>query len=270
VIVALVFRAGAGAKGVEEVGDAKSSRFQSVLVFVGLVVGWVGPLLVGLGAEGVNEVVVDRSQSVSVVFATLEGFDPPPKSPHPHSCSSTAFSFLALRPPNPPKLSNPTHTSLLRPPATFELLPAFICCCFSKANLAASVMFFAPSAPVVDPAKRSLNASPAPPPLVEAAEPERWTPKVEGVDLPEPVACRGVDDPPAVDDEEESRAKRSGLPYVGFGFGGGVEVDVVVVGREVEARVGGFEGVVVAQRSAKESLIVTRDLWKLSYLMHIW
>lgn len=48
---------------------------------------------------------------------------------------------------------------------------------------------------------------------------------------------------------DESRAKRSGLPYVGFG---GVEV----VGRGADAIVGGFEGVVDAQRSAKESLIV--------------
>lgn len=105
---------------------------------------------------------------------------------------------------------------------------------------------------MVDPAKRSLNASPPAAPLVEAADPERWTPNVEGVDLPEPVACRGVEEPPLVVDE--SRAKRSGLPYAGFG---GVDEDVVV-GRGAEARVGGFEfeGVVEAQRSAKESLIV--------------
>lgn len=119
-------------------------------------------------------------------------------------------------------------------------------------------MFFAAPAPTVDPEKRSLNASPPPLlPLVEAADAERWTPNVEGVDLPEPFASRGVEEPPVVvDDEEESRAKRSGLPYVELGFGGGVEVEVVV-GRGVEASVGGFEGVVDAQRSAKESLIVS-------------
>lgn len=105
---------------------------------------------------------------------------------------------------------------------------------------------------MVDPAKRSLNASPPAAPLVEAADPERWTPNVEGVDLPEPVACRGVEEP-----LDESRAKRSGLPYVGFG---GVDEDVEVE-RGAEARVGGFEfeGVVDAQRSAKESLIVVDD-----------
>ena len=74
-----------------------------------------------------------------------------------------------------------------------------------------------------------------------------------------------MEEPPE-EEEEESRAKRSGFPYAGFEFclgGGGVEVEVdvdvdVVLGlrREVEASVGGLEGVVDAQRSANESLIV--------------
>ena len=48
-------------------------------------------------------------------------------------------------------------------------------------------------------------------------------------------------------------ASRSGFPYVSLGHGCRWKR---WVGREVEASVGGFEGVVEAKRPAKESLIV--------------
>jgi hypothetical protein len=130
---------------------------------------------------------------------------------------------------------------------------------------------------VVDPEKRSPNASPfdaltAGP---EAADPERCIPNIEGVDLPEPdpppaptpsagdpAPYRGVEDPLGCG--VESRANKSGFPYVGFAYfgGGGVGVDVEaeLLAREAEARVGFFEVVVVVvvedQRSANESLMI--------------
>ena len=59
-----------------------------------------------------------------------------------------------------------------------------------------------------------------------------------------------------VDNERKVKlANRSGFPYVSFGPGCRWKR---WVGRGVEASVGGFEGVVEAQRPAKESLIVRR------------
>jgi hypothetical protein len=65
------------------------------------------------------------------------------------------------------------------------------------------------------------------------------------MDISEPVASRGVDEPPVVV-EEERKANKSRLLDVGFGW-------VDVVGRGVEASVGGFED---TERSVNKSLVV--------------
>lgn len=69
-------------------------------------------------------------------------------------------------------------------------------------------------------------------------------PSIENMDLPGTVTFHGVEEPPVVvDDEDECKVKRSGLLCAGFVFGrDGVEVEVeVMVGRGVEASVGGFD-----------------------------
>jgi len=174
------------------------------------VIGWVGRLVV----LGVDKAVVIPEHLRRFVFhgATPEAdFDPAPPSP---KSQTNSFSFSLLY---------PTHTSLFPLPAAFDLHPTFNCdcCCFSNANIGVSVLSFAPEVTPVDPEKRSLNAF-LPPPRVEAAEPKRRIPNVEGMDLPELGTRREREEPPvAVEEGDGSKANRSGLSYVGFGFSGG-------------------------------------------------
>ena len=116
----------------------------------------------------------------------------------------------------------------------------------SKAILAASVIFFAPSAPAVDLAKILRNASPLPlaappPPQVEAAEPKHGIPNVEGVDLPGTIPCHSMH-------RWKTGVKRTNQVCCtsGFGFGGGVEAveGGSGSGTRVKVSVGGLEAVV--------------------------
>jgi hypothetical protein len=131
-------------------------------VFVGFVVGRVVPL-VTVGAEGLNEAAEgtsSKSRSVSAVFRRHRGSQ---IRLDPIVVLRRRFPITRNRPPDPPKLSNSTHTSLfasLNP--IFERILGFSGGGgFSKANLAASIIFFDPFATAVDPEKRSLNTSPS-------------------------------------------------------------------------------------------------------------
>jgi hypothetical protein len=113
----------------------------------------------------------------------------------------------------------------------------FNSCCFFKANRAAEVEFFAPSAlGVVDPPKRSLNAAAAllPPPVPgpdsnsssadsasassRSSRSSTLDPNIEGADLPDldpTLECEAEYLP--VGEEDESRASRSCFRYRGPG-----------------------------------------------------
>ena len=92
-----------------------------------------------------NPAVVERtssrSKSVSEVFCRHRGKQA--STNFQIQLLSSACQLLTTHPPT--QLSNSTHTSLSAlPDPTFELLAAFSCRCgFSKANLVATVKFFA-------------------------------------------------------------------------------------------------------------------------------
>jgi hypothetical protein len=190
-----------GREGVREVnGDMNPLRSQRVLVVCWVVargvvlveeVGWghrvllwkgtrpdprASPCVSSLGERTGWKPTSTQRQN----HRNLNHYPPPP--PSRYSMASTIY--------NPPKRSNPTHTARsLRPPYSSFIQCLAGCCCFPKFNLGTSAIFFASFAPVVDPVKRSLNAFPpppaSPPPRVDTADPERCTPNVEGMDLPE-------------------------------------------------------------------------------------